>query len=257
MSSFRKACVFLVAAAIAAKLEAQKPIPSPDTYGTTATSYIEIPAEGFLPLESGYAYQAGTGFTRYTTNCSGFACFAAPVQLPSGAKVVYLELDFVDTDAANSVLGNLTVCDFRGQNCAFHPTAGAGPADCAFPARICSGNAFANGPGSQSADLTADGIVVDNFLSSYRLVVGGGGGSGNQIAGMIVGYVLQVSPAPGTADFNDVPASHPYFQFIEALYHAGITGGRQANPPLYCPDAPLTRGQMAVFLSKALGLQSP
>ena len=72
---------------------------------------------------------------------------------------------------------------------------------------------------------------------------------------MIVGYVLQVSPAPGTASFNDVPTSHPFFQFIEALSQAGVTGGCQANPPLYCPDAPLTRGQMAVFLAKALGLQ--
>jgi hypothetical protein len=33
---------------------------------------------------------------------------------------------------------------------------------------------------------------------------------------------------------------------------SGITAGCSAT--LYCPDAPLTRGQMAVFLSKALGL---
>jgi S-layer homology domain len=59
------------------------------------------------------------------------------------------------------------------------------------------------------------------------------------------------------ADFNDVPTSHPFFQFIEALYHAGITGGCQTAPPMYCPDAPLTRGQMAVFLAKGLGLQWP
>ena len=69
--------------------------------------------------------------------------------------------------------------------------------------------------------------------------------------------MLQVSPAPVTADFNDVPTSHPFFQFIEALYHLGITAGCQGAPPLYCPDAPLTRGQMAVFLAKGLGLQWP
>jgi hypothetical protein len=65
---------------------------------------------------------------------------------------------------------------------------------------------------------------------------------------------LQVSPAPPVATFNDVPTTHPFFQFIEALYNSGITGGCSASPPLYCPDDPLTRGQMAVFLAKALGL---
>jgi hypothetical protein len=63
-----------------------------------------------------------------------------------------------------------------------------------------------------------------------------------------------ISPAPGTATFNDVPTTHPFFQFIEALHASGITGGCQASPPLYCPDDSVTRGQMAVFLAKALGL---
>ena len=76
------------------------------------------------------------------------------------------------------------------------------------------------------------------------------------------GYVTvhwhrRVSPAPALATFNDVPTSHPMFQYVEALSAAGITGGCQASPPLYCPDAPLTRGQMAVFLAKALGLHWP
>jgi hypothetical protein len=65
---------------------------------------------------------------------------------------------------------------------------------------------------------------------------------------------LPVSPAPATATFLDVPTNHPFFQFIEALHASGITGGCQSAPPLYCPDNPVTRGQMAVFLAKALGL---
>jgi hypothetical protein len=50
-----------------------------------------------------------------------------------------------------------------------------------------------------------------------------------------------------------VPTSHPYFQFIQALAASGITGGCGGGN--YCPDNPVTRGQMAVFLAKALGLQ--
>jgi hypothetical protein len=38
----------------------------------------------------------------------------------------------------------------------------------------------------------------------------------------------------------------------EALLAAGITGG--CGGGAYCPDSPVTRGQMAVFLSRALGL---
>jgi hypothetical protein len=65
-----------------------------------------------------------------------------------------------------------------------------------------------------------------------------------------------VRPAPAVATFVDVPTSHPFFQFIEALSAAGITGGC-APGPSYCPNDPITRGQMAVFLSVALGLHFP
>lgn len=57
------------------------------------------------------------------------------------------------------------------------------------------------------------------------------------------------------ASFGDVPTGHPFFQFVEALADSGITAGCGSGN--YCPDLPLTRGQMAVFLSKALGLHWP
>lgn len=59
------------------------------------------------------------------------------------------------------------------------------------------------------------------------------------------------------AFFNDVPTPHPYFQFIEALKASGITIGCSLAPPLYWPDATLTRGEMAVFLSRIVGLYWP
>ena len=46
--------------------------------------------------------------------------------------------------------------------------------------------------------------------------------------------------------------------FIEDLYNRGITGGCAGGPPpapiSYCPANPVTRGQMAVFLTKTFGL---
>lgn len=47
------------------------------------------------------------------------------------------------------------------------------------------------------------------------------------------------------------------FQSVEALAASGITAGCNAAPPMYCPDATLTRRQMAVFLAKGLGLHWP
>ena len=52
--------------------------------------------------------------------------------------------------------------------------------------------------------------------------------------------------------FADVPSSHLFWPWIEALVEGGITGGCGANPPAYCPDAPVSRAQMAVFLLRAI-----
>ena len=70
--------------------------------------------------------------------------------------------------------------------------------------------------------------------------------------GVRISWKRQVSPAPAAPTFGDVPASDPAFPFIEALAASGITAGCAGGN--YCPDASLTRRQMAVFLAKALGL---
>jgi hypothetical protein len=236
-------------AAITAALGAQPA--HPQTYGTSAVSYVEIPAVAFdSPIPTTYPYAQVGVFARYTAGC--FGCLVAPLRLPSGAKIVSLELDAIDADAFDEVFGTLWVCDRWGANCVAHPEAAVGPADCAIAGSVCSGKGFADGTTLQTADLTSDDIVVDNTQHSY-LLTSAADASTSALGGMIVGYLLQVSPAPGTADFNDVPTNHPFFQFVEALYASGITAGCGSGN--YCPDAPLTRGQMAVFLAKALGLQ--
>jgi hypothetical protein len=60
--------------------------------------------------------------------------------------------------------------------------------------------------------------------------------------------------------FLDAPPDHPTFTWITALVNAGITTGCSGNPPLYCPGAPVTRGQMSVFLLRGIhggGYQPP
>ena len=99
--------------------------------------------------------------------------------------------------------------------------------------------------------------MVDNFTHTYLAFVGLGGTNDNtnEFRDFDVHYNLQVSAAPASGHFNDVPVSNIFYQYIEALAASGITGGCSANN--YCPNQYVTRGQMAKFLSIALGLHWP
>ncbi len=64
------------------------------------------------------------------------------------------------------------------------------------------------------------------------------------------GLLDAVDPWP-LGRFADVdPATHFAFQFIETLERSGVTGG--CGGVDYCPDNPVTRAQMAVFLERGI-----
>jgi hypothetical protein len=57
-------------------------------------------------------------------------------------------------------------------------------------------------------------------------------------------------PAVGSnTGFSDVPPTHWAAAWIKQLAAEGITGGCGTNT--YCPEAPVTRAQMAVFLLRS------
>jgi hypothetical protein len=60
------------------------------------------------------------------------------------------------------------------------------------------------------------------------------------------------SPAAcgATTMFSDVPASSPFCRFIEELARRGVVAG--CGPGVYCPTAPVSREQMAVFVLRTL-----
>jgi hypothetical protein len=66
------------------------------------------------------------------------------------------------------------------------------------------------------------------------------------------GYVPP--PATGTL-FDDVPLGSFADEWIEDLVARGVTAGCSAAPPLYCPANPITRGQMATFVTITFNLQ--
>ena len=66
-----------------------------------------------------------------------------------------------------------------------------------------------------------------------------------------------VPPPPTGTVFVDVPASYWAANTIEKLYVDGLTKGCSAEPRAYCPEQPVTREQMAGFLSKTFNLPLP
>ena len=163
----------------------------------------------------------------------------AAVHLPGGSILDFLEIDFCDSLDPKDILLTLIECD--GGECTNN---------------LANVNSFAD-PGCSAISTSGINHTVDN--RNHSLVLQAYFQATNdvdlRIQGAVLGYRLQVSPAPPGPTFNDVPTSDPAFQFIEALVASGITAGCGGGN--YCPDAPLTRRQMAVFLSKALGLQWP
>ena len=57
-------------------------------------------------------------------------------------------------------------------------------------------------------------------------------------------------PCGATPVFADVPASNPYCRWIEELARRGVVSG--CAPGFYCPTAPVSRQEMAVFTLRTL-----
>ncbi len=67
---------------------------------------------------------------------------------------------------------------------------------------------------------------------------------------------VSVDGVPNPTPFEDVNGNI-FLDDIEWAYQEGITFGCSTDPPLFCPKAPVTRGQMASFLVRALDLPPP
>jgi S-layer homology domain len=65
-----------------------------------------------------------------------------------------------------------------------------------------------------------------------------------------LGFIFQSDPVTETNLFQDVPSGHWAETAIYKIYNAGITKGCSENPLKYCPENPVTRTQMAVFLGR-------
>ena len=211
----------------------------PDAFGT-ATSVQTIPVVAMTPT-AGQSYLQNNKLHRFAVG--GTATFYGSLDIPTGSVVTGLELEACDGNAAISVSGQLS-------RCAVPVTA-----DCTVMAFI--GTPLIGTPGCSV--FTAPSVtnpVIDNQGFRYPVIISISGADATASAGGVrISWQRQVSPAPATATFADVSVVHPFHRFVEALVAAGVTSGCGGGN--YCPDSPVTRGQMAVFLAVALGLHWP
>ena len=206
----------------------------PKNFGTQDYNVTVIPAIAFLPESGSQAYFTSGSLGRYgPTNT--LQNFYAPLYLPLGAVVEYVGLNSL-TDTP----GGLGVAIYRRTpNGALNPYA------------EFSSTVHAN----WATDYNTSPINLQLTVADYGTIVHVQQGSlpTAQFFGHVeVWWRWRVSPA-FVQTFNDVPPDHPFFEFIEALAASGITAGC-GDGTNFCPGNPLTRGQMAVFLAKALGL---
>jgi len=208
--------------------------PTTQTYGTSAETVLSISAASFQPEPGSLA---GGNFG-YKYPLDGVKYLVAPIQLPAGALITRLEVEGCDSDAWGQIWPQVKACTV------FNECVVVGDPVTSAPDQ----------PGCGRFGLPVS-LTVNNQHFAYAFVFNSATlGQSVGINAARVYYKLQVSPAPATATFADVPTSHPFFQYVEALAASGITTGCTSTPPQFCPDAFITRGQMAVFLARALGL---
>lgn len=231
---------FSVAAALPVLAEQQ--FSRPKTYGTADQAILTLgPCDAShqslnLPFETDSCTRL---VPPYGTGGSAYAGF--PVHLPEGALIDAISIHYHDSIAGfDPGLGFYRI---SGEN-------GEPLVDGVFPS-------FDQGENEVTFALDTP-HEVHNEKNVYVINVGISRVDNvhfDAVYSVSVRYRLQVSPAPAVASFSDVPTNHTFFQFVEALAASGITAGCGGGK--FCPNQPLTRGQMAVFLSKALGLHWP
>jgi len=196
-----------------------------------------IAAASFQPAESGQQYfMSGSGARFIPANQKQF--FWTALTLPTGAVVDYIGLNNLN-DGTPLVVGAALYTRFDGDGELNYL---AGTSNTSHTGWLTDIN---DSPFGISLDYPE--------AESYLLRLEFDASANFQYIGAVqVWWRTTVSEANGLPTFNDVPVSDPGYQYIAALAGSGITGGCGGGN--YCPDSPVTRRQMAIFLAKALGL---
>jgi hypothetical protein len=199
-------------------------------------------AGGVNPTGTTYDVAGGGGGIGVTGNCNWWAFTSTPWLALSGSPL---------QNGAGSL--NYTVAPYSGEQ----PRTGV--------VNVASNLVHILQRGSTVIPPFQDVPVNDPFVDYVRVIKNNAVTSGcaanaycpgqNTTRGQMA--VFLVRSLLGTDDFTipelpyfaDVPAAHPQFKWIQKLRELGVTTG--CNLVQYCPDDPVTRGQMAVFLVRS------
>jgi S-layer homology domain len=201
-------------------------------------------------LNSEVYYFAGDGYL-YVLGSSSI--FIAPIHLPDGAEVfgicVYGNVPDHSSTTSAIIYGAKLAPGGQSGGTYFVPGSQLLDNIAIGYGTVCTDPGF-SWVFHDEADLDGDDIPDHAAWIVYASASNKAGFGGVRIL-----WRRQVSPPPQTASFKDVPKTSNLFPFVEALKAAGITSGYADGR--FGVNDPITRGQMAAFLSVALGLHWP
>lgn len=188
------------------------------------------------PIRSTYSYSQDHGWRWATTG--SVAWYECSAHIPQGAKLIFAGVEAYDNDSSGNTWLWFNRLPFLSSTSVYYP----------------SGGVQTSGASTGRKYLTTPNInlTINKLVNSYGARMRVNGNSLTQYRTQFYVYIRQLSPKPGFATFGDVPTWHPFHRAIEALYASRITVGCGGGN--YCPERGVTRGEMAVFLAKALGL---
>lgn len=220
-------------------------ITAAQSYEPPGTYIWQAPAASFTVESSTQTYgtddQSGS---RYATGpADALTVLTTGLNVPNGAVIDRVTFEVYDLDDTQDIEAQLLFCGdtLQGQ-----------------PGGTCTIAWDQQTTGMTGWQWLTAGLggVIDNSAGFFRIRVllkPGSSPTSVMFRRAMFSYHLAVSQS-GPA-FNDVPPTSPYYQFVNALAASGITSGCGGGN--YCPDSPVTRAQMAVFITKALGLYWP
>jgi glucose/arabinose dehydrogenase len=226
--------------------------------------------DGWCAIIGGYRYR-GTGIPGllgtyvYSDNCLGDLYGATQAGDGSWTTSLLKATSYSISGFGEDEAGELYACDLGGGKIyRIDPSPYPVPAASSLsPAAVIAGDPdfglTVNGSGFvygsvvrwNGADRPTALVSASKLLASIPA---------SDILGAGTAAITVFTPAPGggtsatltlniNLTFLDVPTTHFAYQYIQAVYNAGVTAG--CGTRLYCPDATTTRAQMAVFLLKA------
>jgi len=238
-------------------------LPAASFAATPESQTTLIPIQSFVPVDDQQQYTAGGAAFGYlfTRGTATSLTVWAPLGVPVGVDVDSICVYVFDSSAATTVSVTLVASTV---------TTSLTEPDTIDLAEAFSGAAFVGGVKLCVASINggfdfpwrvrtrlplADWDVVQYFLR-VTIPAQGAALSPSALGPGLVTWRRAISDAPGSATFDDVGTGDDYFQYVEALNAAGVMtscdGGNH-----FCPDAPVTRKQLALFLARALGVYWP